>query len=60
MGDPCTFCGSDIWRHDPVFVEEAGSDGRVPAGRFCNYACLIAHVDAEGLEVGASCAWSPP
>lgn len=31
------------------------SDERVPAGRFCNYACLSAHVEEAGLADGATC-----
>jgi len=52
---PCTFCGCDVLAHDPVFVAEQGGDGRVEAGRFCNYGCLVAHVEAEGLATGSTC-----
>lgn len=55
----CTYCGSDIDRHDPVFVEERPghdqNDGRTSAGQFCNYACLHAHIEDEELVYGASC-----
>lgn len=52
----CTFCGHDVSRHDPVYVfEEDENSERVPAGQFCNYACLTEHVDAEGLAYGACC-----
>lgn len=51
----CAYCGCDVWRHDPVFVEETDGDERVPAGAFCNYACLSSYIDAEGLTIGATC-----
>ncbi|MFW6448535.1 MAG: hypothetical protein ACOC0X_03215 [Halobacteriota archaeon] len=60
MGRACSYCGSDVERHDPVYVEEVDEDGRVDAGAFCNYACLTAHIDEAGLTAGASCEWSPP
>jgi hypothetical protein len=51
----CAYCGCDVTAHDPVYVEEARGSGRVETGRFCNYGCLAAHVDAEGLAVGTTC-----
>ncbi|MDY7081974.1 MAG: hypothetical protein SXQ77_06105 [Halobacteria archaeon] len=54
----CTYCGSDIYEHDPVFVserEEENENKRVEAGQFCNYACLSAHIEEEGLMDGVSC-----
>lgn len=61
MAEACTYCGSDVHRHTPVYVEAAADDGgREPAGRFCNYACLKAHIEDAGLETGASCEWVPP
>lgn len=50
----CTFCGSDIREHDPVFVNE-GIEDRREAGQFCNYACLARHIEEENLEAGACC-----
>lgn len=55
MTDPCTYCGQDVDRHDPVFVQEREGGERVPAGQFCNYACLSQYVDEEGLVTGACC-----
>jgi hypothetical protein len=57
----CTYCGSDIACHEPVFVEERqDQDGeRVPAGQFCNYACLHAYIEDEELVYGSSCKWNP-
>lgn len=55
----CTYCGADIYRHTPVFVQEVRGGTNTAAGRFCNYACLSAHIDAEELTVGACCQWAP-
>jgi hypothetical protein len=56
----CQYCGTDLARYDPVFVEETGADGgRIEAGAFCNYACLAAHIDDAGLTDGDACEWSP-
>lgn len=55
MTTECTYCGLDVHDHDPVFVEEVGDDGREPAGQFCNYACLSAYVEENGLQDGACC-----
>jgi hypothetical protein len=55
MSDACTYCGSDVSDHDPVFVEEGAGDGRQEAGQFCNYACLSAHIDDADLTTGACC-----
>ena len=51
----CTYCGCEVYDHDPVFVSEAAGDERVEAGAFCNYACLLAHVEEAGLTTGATC-----
>lgn len=56
MDHACTYCGSDVRRHDPVFVSE-GPSGEDPVGRFCNYACLDVYIDEEALTVGAACEW---
>ncbi|MFC7167345.1 hypothetical protein [Halospeciosus flavus] len=54
--DECTYCGSDVTRHDPVYVaEDAADGGRVDVGQFCNYACLVQYVEEEGLTEGACC-----
>lgn len=61
----CTYCGSDVDAHDPVYVEErvdndsdSGGD-RQQTGQFCNYACLAQHIEDEGLTDGAACEWTP-
>lgn len=52
----CTYCGCEVYDHDPVFVSETTPNGaRVEAGAFCNYACLVAHVEEAGLTTGATC-----
>ncbi|MDL5362582.1 hypothetical protein [Halalkalicoccus sp. NIPERK01] len=57
METECTYCGSDIERHDPVFVNEGTNTSDSQAGQFCNYACLTAYVEEEGLATGAACEW---
>ena len=51
----CAYCGCDVHAHDPVFVAEERDGERVEAGAFCNYACLVAHVEEAGLTTGATC-----
>jgi hypothetical protein len=51
----CTYFGCDVAAHDPVYVEETEGDERVPAGQFCNYACLAQHIEAEGLQEDTYC-----
>ena len=66
----CTYCGCDVHAHDPVFVSEgtepgAGENARSATAAddgapsevypFCNYACLVAHVEEAGLTTGATC-----
>lgn len=55
----CSYCGSDIERHNPVFVAETDGNQRVSRGQFCNYACLSAYIEEEELVSGAACEWSP-
>ena len=57
MPELCTYCDSDIHRHDPVFVTEGSAEGGSAAGQFCNYACLAAYIEEEGLTEGAACEW---
>ncbi|WP_276273291.1 hypothetical protein [Haloarcula litorea] len=52
----CTYCGCRVEDHDPVYVSRG--PGGEPTGRFCNYGCLSAHVDAESLAEGTACEWS--
>ncbi|NHN57665.1 MULTISPECIES: hypothetical protein [Halorussus] len=55
MTGDCTYCGSDVSEHDPVFVAEQRGDEREETGQFCNYACLSAHIDEANLVDGACC-----
>ncbi|WP_435126259.1 hypothetical protein [Halobaculum sp. D14] len=54
----CAYCGCDVTAHDPVYVREADDDPDEETP-FCNYGCLAAHVDAEGLAVGTTCSVEP-
>lgn len=53
----CRYCGCAVEAHDPVYVSE-GEPEAVPLP-FCNYACLVQHVEEEGLTTGSSCNWEP-
>ncbi|WP_336345408.1 hypothetical protein [Halalkalicoccus ordinarius] len=55
----CTYCGSDVRAHEPLFLEREEDGERRPAGRFCNYACLSTYVEEEGLVTGATCEFEP-
>ena len=55
MDAACAYCGCDVYDHDPVFVERLADGARTPAGAYCNYACLSAHVESAGLAAGATC-----
>lgn len=61
MATKRTYCGSDVYAHDPLFLEsEKGENGeRLPVGRFCNYAYLTSYVDEEGLVTGAARRFEP-
>ena len=66
----CTYCGCDVRAHDPVFVSEGAGPGALESAgfvtaadeeapaevhAFCNYACLVAHVEDAELTTGATC-----
>lgn len=55
----CTYCGSDVDAHEPLFLESAADGDRALVGRFCNYACLSAHIDEENLTEDAACEFDP-
>lgn len=55
MSLDCTYCGCDVTAHDPVTVVEGADTDGERVGRFCNYGCLAAYVDAADLTVGTSC-----
>lgn len=59
MGTECAYCGSDVARHDPVVVTEGAVADADRSRPFCNYACLAASIEAEGLTDGAACEWNP-
>lgn len=53
----CEHCSCDVAAHDPVFVAEGVDRDR--AGQFCNYGCLAADIEAEGLATGSICRIDP-
>ncbi len=55
MNKACTYCGSDVHAHEPVFVDEEQRGERTTIGQFCNYACLAQHIENNELETGACC-----
>lgn len=56
--EPCAYCDSRIFDHDPVCVRDCTRGCGAPV-YFCNYACLSAYVDERDLTAGAACRWSP-
>ncbi|MFC7202510.1 hypothetical protein ACFQJC_03220 [Haloferax namakaokahaiae] len=55
MKHECTYCGCDIERHDPVFVNEGANQRDNQTGQFCNYGCLAAYFEREELAIGTTC-----
>lgn len=52
----CTYCGSDVVHHDPVYVmEDVNSCGGGGSDAFCNYSCLVSWIESEGKIEGDSC-----
>lgn len=51
----CTYCGSELDAYDPLVLDQRVGDDRTEQGRFCNYGCLSAHIEDEGLIYGAAC-----
>lgn len=49
----CAYCGCEVEAHDPVYVSER--EPEATATPYCNYGCLAAHVEADGLAVGTTC-----
>ncbi|MEZ3145008.1 hypothetical protein [Halobaculum sp. MBLA0143] len=49
----CAYCGCEVEAHDPVYVSEG--EPEATATPYCNYGCLAAHVEADGLAVGTTC-----
>ena len=52
MDIDCTYCGSDVYEHEALFVAEAQDGEREQTGQFCNYACLSTYIDEENLVTG--------
>lgn len=55
MDTACTYCGSDVYEHDALFVEQEQHGERNQTGQFCNYACLAAYIEENALTDGACC-----
>lgn len=56
--EPCAYCDSRIFDHDPICVRDCTAECGSPT-YFCNYACLSAYIDESDLTTGAACSWSP-
>ncbi|ERG99028.1 MAG: hypothetical protein J07HQX50_00170 [Haloquadratum sp. J07HQX50] len=52
----CMYCESQISNHDPICVRDCENGCGSPA-YFCNYACLSAHINEQGLMIGDACQW---
>lgn len=55
METACTYCESDVYDHEPIFLTEQVDDDRQSVGQFCNYACLSTFIDEQNLTDGACC-----
>jgi hypothetical protein len=55
MGSQCSYCESDIYDHNPVFVDEERDGTRETVSQFCNYACLSQHIENEQLGTNTCC-----
>lgn len=53
----CTYCGCSVDAHDPLYL--SADPGGEPTAQFCNYGCLLAHIETAELAVGTSCNWTP-
>ncbi|WP_330631099.1 hypothetical protein [Halocatena halophila] len=54
----CVFCGTRVIDHDPISVRSHPPATDEPAF-YCNYACLSARIEEQGLHLGDACAWNP-
>lgn len=54
----CAYCESRIFDHDPICVRDCTDNCGSPT-YFCNYACLWAYVEKNGLTADDACEWSP-
>lgn len=55
--EPCAYCGSRIFTHDPICVRDCTVDCG-SARYFCNYACVSAYIDENELTSGDACEWT--
>jgi len=56
--EPCGYCGSDIFAHDPICVRECTDNCGSPS-YFCIYGCLPAYTDENELASGDAFGWTP-
>jgi hypothetical protein len=56
--EPCAYCSSRIFDHDPICIRDCTTGCGSPS-YFCNYACLSACIDENELTDGDACEWSP-
>lgn len=54
MVTECSYCEQNIFDHAPLFLAEFESGARVQDKQFCNYACLSAFIEEEGLTEDTS------
>lgn len=57
IDEPCAYCGSRIFEHDPICLRDCTDDCGSPV-YFCNHSCMSAYVDRNDLTAGESCNWS--
>ena len=55
MDTECTYCRSDVYEHEALFVEGAQNGDRIQTGQFRDYACLSTYIEENGLIEGTCC-----
>ena len=56
--EPCAYCGSRIFAHEPICVRDCIDDCGSPL-YLCNYACLSTYIEESDPTAGNACEWSP-
>ena len=51
----CSYCSSPVQVHDPVYLSV--TPGGDPTAQFCDYGCLVAHIEAEELATESADKW---
>jgi hypothetical protein len=52
--EPCAYCRSRIFDHDPVCIRDCTENCGSPT-YLCNYACLSVHIDENDRTTGDAC-----